>query len=231
MIFRAALALGLALAAGGAGATTLTFDQSAPNTPASDFAQLSQAYGDNVASTSQGGFTYAIGAEGATPDVTLSYLSADISTWTTGYGDLTNIIFEDVDGTDLVLQLLAAPGWEVGLLSFDLSSYFQTDRTIATVRVSPASGPDTVFTDVLVQGALDGTAHTTLGFGAGLFSTALTLTLDVSGLGGASDDIGLDNLTFMQRAVETAVPLPAAAPLLAAALGGLALAARRRRAG
>lgn len=75
-------------------ATELTFDI----TGFSNFSNMSQDYGDNVTAATMGDFSY--GSEGGfTPNVDVSYgpNEAAPTFWTTGYGDLENILFEDVD--------------------------------------------------------------------------------------------------------------------------------------
>src|SRR3954465_14965762 len=87
-----AAAAALALAPVAAHATVLTFNVAGG---VSDFATLAQTYGDNVAASPQAGHSYGVGAEGYTPNVSVSYGSPDEepSLWTTGYGDLTNVMF------------------------------------------------------------------------------------------------------------------------------------------
>lgn len=65
-------------------------------------------------------------------------------------------------------------------------------------------------------------------FSPGVEGRQLTLFVDIFGLGGNSDNVGLDNISFSQVAV-SAVPLPAGFTLLLGALGLLALGRRRFR--
>lgn len=64
----AMVAIAFALASeNAANATILTFANLTVNSP------INQAYGDNVTSTTSGGFSYGVGAEGFTGDVTVTY--------------------------------------------------------------------------------------------------------------------------------------------------------------
>ena len=86
----------------------LTFDHN----PISDFLDIDQNYGDNVTGSpdllgheydSISGFEF-----GLTPNVTLAYGPSEPTLWTTGYGDLTNVYFNDLDGdTSLQIELTA----------------------------------------------------------------------------------------------------------------------------
>jgi len=83
-------------------ATTLTFDL----IPIGNGVPVGN-YGDNVVDAvtdAQGtgaaaAGSYIIGSEGATPNVTVSYQGPDPSVWTSGYSGLTNVFYEEVDGT------------------------------------------------------------------------------------------------------------------------------------
>jgi hypothetical protein len=137
----------LLAAAPPAGATVLVFDQSQPNQASTNFAALSHAYGDNVAAAAQGGFTYGVGAEGFTPDVTVSYgpLNAAPATFTTGFGDLVNVLSKNNASLSPTLEvtLTAAAGLQVELYGFDLAAFsaaFQSDPTINLLQVLDQDG-------------------------------------------------------------------------------------------
>jgi PEP-CTERM motif len=215
-------------------ATILIFDQSAPNTPTSNFATVSQAYGDNVTAVSQGGFTYLVGPEGFTPNVVVAYgpVANDVHMWTTDYGDLVNVIYRETDGVGpLDVVLSAAAGFVVRLHDFDMGGWPDTDRIINSVQVLDATNtPLFSASNVLIQGAADGTAHTDFNFATPLQSSTLTIRFDASNLGGNSDDVGIDNIRFSQAQVDQqVVPEPGTLLLLGSGLTGLAAAWRRRR--
>jgi len=65
------------------------------------------------------------------------------------------------------------------------------------------------------------------GLGQPATGSVISVLIDLQGLRGNSDNVGIDNITFSQIAVAP-VPLPAALPLLLAGLGGLAIARRRK---
>lgn len=207
-------------------ATTLTFDIDG----ISNFQDISDDYGDRVAAANDpaNGFSYGIGAEGTTPNVVVTYTgpgSPDPSLWLTGYGDLTNILFENTDNDGkLDVVLTADPGYAVELLGFDMaafSSAFTADPSINAVRVT---GPGGVLFESL-NAVISETTRTTFDFTASpLQGSAITLSFDSANLGGLSDDIAFDNIRFGQ------VVVPEPATLVVAGLGGLALLGRRRRA-
>jgi len=106
-------------------ASVLTFDID----PISNFLNIDQDYGDNITATTIGGFSYGAD-EGFTPNVNVSYGDSDPALWTTGYGDLTNVLFEDADNSGILeITFTADPGYAVSLHGFELAS-FSGDRTI-----------------------------------------------------------------------------------------------------
>ena len=182
----------------------LTFDHN----PISDFLDIDQNYGDNVTGSpdllgheydSISGFEF-----GLTPNVTLAYGPSEPTLWTTGYGDLTNVYFNDLDGdTSLQIELTADAGFEVGLLGFDVASFIDAGQTIEGLQVRDGNG------NVLFSSGstlISGTEHNDFDFPEGLFAEVLVIDVDLTGLGVQSDDIGIDNVHFAQRA--------AAAPVL-----------------
>jgi hypothetical protein len=223
----AGVALGLSVA-GPAGATVLTFDL----VSIGNSVPVNQNYGDRV----DAGFADAIGtygsAGGATPNVVVDY-DGNIQTYIFGYSDLTNVVFEQIDGRDLVIEFIADAGFEVGLFGLDIGSCEGT--------LGGCGGANNPF-DVIVTGGTKGqlfsqgvtansTTATPVSFGGGLFDTSLRLTLEVGLLGGGSDGIAVDNIEFAQRVAQpAAIPLPAPALLLLAGLGALGGLARARRA-
>jgi len=220
----AALGLGLAaLGATSASATVLTFDidNSKPN---NNIAMI-QSYGDRVATTVQGAATYGVGAEGFTPNVLVSYddgPQGSLIRWTTNYGDLVNVLENEVDSSSYMdIVFTADPGFKVALFGFDLAGWPQADYTLPGVQVT--SGAATLFSqsNVLVQGNAVGPRHTSFSFGSGLTGDTLSLRLNLAGLGSNSDNIGIDNIRFGQVAAPVApVPEPAGWALMVLGIGG-----------
>jgi hypothetical protein len=210
-------------------ATILTFDQDLPNDPTNDFAPVPQVYGDSVPGSPQGGFTYGNGGEGFTPHVATAYgPGGNVRMWTAGYGDLTNVIYQQDDtptGRTLDLTLTAAPGYDVRLYSFDMAGFGFTDRSINAVQVLDGAS-NTLFT--CTSCFIDGTAgHTAFSFSTPLTSQVLRIHFDASNLGSGSDNIGLDNVRFGEQAA--AVPEPASLVLVGAGFGLAAARLGRRR--
>jgi hypothetical protein len=204
--------------------TVLTFDVAGGVT---NFQPVPSDYGDNVAASPQAGHSYGFVADGRgpTPDVLVDYGAPGElpALWTSGYGDLANVYFNDQDGdSTLTVTLTAAPGFHAILFGFDVASYSAGGQTIPGLSVLDGQG-GTLFSQgsTFVPGSSNG-GHTTISFGpAGLEAQVLTLVIDLTGLGTVSDNIGIDNLVFAQAIPEADVVLLLAAGLLA---GG----ARRR---
>ena len=206
-------------------ATVLTFDVDPPVT---NFENINQDYGDGVTSTTMpGNLQYGENGEGFTPDINVDYGpgGADPALWSTGYGDLSNILFKDTDGFDyLHVTLTAAPGYLVELHSWDMSAYtsaFSSDPTIDSVRVLDSEGAELL---LLNNQSISRTGHTSFDYSVSPFiDDQLVLEFNAGNLGGVSDDIALDNITFAQRAV----PEPGAVLLLLVGICGLTCRARR----
>lgn len=199
----------LATASLAARATVLTFDIAGVG----DGSLLPQSYGDNVTSFTSGTFSYGSGG-GLTPDVTVDYLGspgsqADLNFWTTGYSDLNNVVEYEPDGApNFSIVFSAAVGQFVTLESFDLGN-FGGEVTLAGLQIRNESNV-VVFsqTDVVIPAS----SQPHLSFAPNVTGQSLTLFVDLAGLGGASDNIGLDNIRFSQSA--NPVPEPAAFAVL-----------------
>lgn len=199
-------------------ATVLTFDI----TGNSNGNFLDQGYGDNVAAATVGNFGYDI-SNGTTPDVTVDYSRSDsgpLSWWSTGYSDLTNVIYNENDGDSLLrITFTASNNQNVVLNSFDIGN-FGGAVTLPGLSLKDGNGLTLVqLTDVPIPSFSSPASNFVVG---GFASQVLVLELDLTGLGGNSDNIALDNISFSQEAV----PEPATM-LGLAALG--ALVARRKK--
>lgn len=218
-----------------ASATTLTFDTNAP--PVSDFEILRQDYGDRVsgANTDATGTgaaaagSYSIGSEGTTENVVVDYVGgpgADPSLWTTGYGDLSNVYFNDLDANGSIgIQFTADAGFAVTLESFEMADYLSGGQTVSSIEVFDANNMSIwSLSDVFITG--DNSSHIDFD-NLGLTSSALFLTIALD-FGGASDEVGLDNVVFSQSVV-SAVPIPAALPLFGTGLAALGFLGWRKK--
>lgn len=162
-----------------------------------NFELVDQAYGDRVTMTPQLGFEYGI-AHGFTPNVEVAYgpQGAQPKLYTTGYGDLVNVLFDDLDGFGhLEVTLAADETWEVVLHGFDMAAYSAVGP-INAVRVRDGAGTALhVETDVLISAS----THTTFAFDPPLRARVVIIEIDSSNLGTRSDDIGIDDIVFGQE--------------------------------
>ena len=191
----AVIASVLAVLAAPCFATVLTFDIAG----ITNFQAAPQGYGDNVTSSSMGSFSYG-SAQGFTPNLTVSYGNTTPALWTTGYGDLTNIAFEDADGSGILNITLtsAATGVQARLHSFDLAAFtanFASDPTINSVTVYDGANA-VLFAQNNVTIARTG--HTSFVFDPPLIGATLRIEVNALNLGGRNDDIAADNITFSQ---------------------------------
>lgn len=199
-------------------ATVLTFDI----TGATSGSILPQGYGDNVTSTTMGSFSYGMGT-GFTPDVTVDYVGspgnqADLNFWATGYNDLVNVVEYEPDGApEFSLVFTATNGQAVRLESFDLGN-FGGAITLPSLTIT---NENNVVLWQMTNIAMPGSNLPHISFNPNVAGTMLTLKADISGLGGASDNVGLDNIAFGQEAVPE--------PFTMAGIAGLGLLAARRK--
>ena len=199
----------------------LTFDQSG----AVDGSAFDPAYGDRVVeSPDSNGHAYDIIAGtglGLTPNVEVNYVgTGEPRIWTAGYGDLPFVLFDDLDfEPGFGVELVADPGFEVGIIGFDLAA-FGSDQVIPGVQIVNESGAS-VWSAAGAQ-TISGSTRSSFSTG-GVFGSSLTIDIDLTGLGGGSDNIGIANIQFGQRAV----PEPSGAGLLL--MGVFGLLARRKR--
>jgi hypothetical protein len=191
----------------------LTFDQSG----IFDSVAIDQNYGDRVTSSPDvNGHSYDIIAGngfGLTPNVEVEYTAGEADLWTTGYGDLTNVLYDELDFEDgFEVIFTADPGFEVGIFGFDIAA-FDSETTIPGIDV--LDGDNNVLWSV-GSTAISETARNSFDTG-GVFAESLTIAIDLTGLNGASDNIGIDNIHFAQQAI----PEPATASLVGLSLIGL----------
>jgi hypothetical protein len=222
---RSLLLIGLFAALSSASATVLTFDIDG----ATEFSAMPQAYGDNVTSTTMGSFHYG-SAGGFTPNIVVSYIgpaaNTELSFWDTGYSDLTNVVENEDDGENgYTLRFNAGSGVFVRLDGFDLGN-FGAAVTLPGLSVVDGNG-NVLFSQTNIMVPANSQPHLDFDFASGLFGAELNIIVDTTGLGGNSDNIGLDNLEFE----ESAVPEPTTlALLLLGAIGGATMLRKRCRA-
>lgn len=196
-----------------ASATLLTFDI----TNLGDGGTMPQTYGDRVTSLTNGSFSYGAGG-GFTPGVLVDYFSPDapidLNLWTTGYNDLTNVLENEPDGeASFTLRLTADPGSLVRLDGFDVGNYGGT-ITVPGIIITDGLG-NTLFSRLnFVLPDSSQPFHQDYDFAGGLTAQQINIFVDTTGLGGNSDNVGLDNVQFAQ-----VVPEPSTWAALAA--GGL----------
>lgn len=173
--------------------TVLTFE-----TGQSQGNYVDQDYGDAVQMSVESTFFYG-SRSGATPEVAVTY-GEGVTVWHQGFGKLKYAAFlrDGASTEELAIILEASAGHTVSLVGFDLASYGTTSRTVDGVRVTGSSGT-TLFsaTDQVVTGAESAMGMTPYTF-AGIVDTRLTIILDSSNLGIASDTIGISNIEFAQ---------------------------------
>ena len=199
---------------------TLTFDQSGG---VIDSILIDQTYGDRVVSSpDSNGHLYGVSGSSTTPNVEASYSALDPNLWTTGYGDLTNVYYDETDFSDgFSLTLTADAGFEVGLFGFDAAAFFG-DEIAPEVAITDGNG-NVLWSQTNAE--IDSTTHTSFDFVDGIFANSLSIEIDLTGLGGSSDNIGIDNISFVQQTA--AVPEPSS--LLLVWITGIGVASIRRR--
>jgi hypothetical protein len=184
-------------------ATELTFKI----TGAANGSTMPQTYGDRVIAPTVGTFNYGTGG-GFTPNVVVDYQGSvagvpNLNYWSTNYNQLVDVVEYEPDGANgYQIILTADPGFTVSLESFDLGN-FGAALTMPGVRVLGADG-SVLFSRTNFGIAAQSGPHTDFDFSPFLTDTRLTIDINTTGLGGNSDNIGLDNIRFSQ----TAIPEP-----------------------
>ncbi len=207
------LVLCAAALASDASATRLLFQPASGSFP--DFGLLPQGYGSRVTSAVQDGFLYAPDG-GTTPNVVTVFGPpagmVELYSWSADFGDLQNVVIAR-EPVPFEMRLVADSGYVVRLDSFDMAGWPHLDfPAISSVSVENGYG-DVLWsqTCVPIHGAVSGPQHTHFSF-SGVAARALRIkfdaTRDCQGLAVASDDVGIDNITFGQSAT---VDVPVAA--------------------
>ena len=238
----------IAISAVPASATVLTFDMGPPDlVPNGVSMSLFSGYGDYVGAQPQGLFTYGSGG-GLTPNVQVLYgaglhlgFSAPLDP-AHQFGDLTNVLYRDnttpgpQQNTQLIITLLADPGFQVCLMSFDLAVLLGENLPARAVIVKDGSN-NVLYDDVMptIYGTLPPT-HTSFVFDGSdpvqhptLCAQSLTIDVDLSAVVGTSNKVpnfGIDNIKFSQ--IPPGIPGPGVLATMVAGMG--LLATRRRRA-
>lgn len=206
MIRTTALLLATNLTAATLAASVLSFEFDPPYTAGQ---LIPQEYGDRIGAAVDGNFLYGLDG-GTTENIEVSYFGnaspQQLSHWTTGYDDLVGVAyFEPDSASSFGIRFTADTNYEVTLESFDLGYYISSD-ILPGITITDANN-NVVFSQTNISVG----AGTALSFSPNVSDSELTLTLNTSGTGGASDNFGLDNIRFSQ----SFIPEPSTAALLA----------------
>jgi len=186
---------------------------------------MPQNYGDNVVAEDMGNFHFGA-AGGFTPNVTVSYADPsglDITYWKNGFNDLNGVLNNEDDGeSGYSITLLADAGFNVSLASFDLGN-FSSAVTLPGLTIVDGNG-SILFSQLNFAMPASSNPHLDFDFNS-LLAQELSIHIDTTGLGGNSDNIGLDNIQFSQVAV---VPVPAAMWLFGTGMIGLLSIVKRK---
>ncbi len=163
---------------------------------------MPQAYGDFVTNTTMGAYSYGESGEGFTPNVAVEYIGDGgdgLDFWTTGYGDLVNIVENEDNGERwTIIRFAATLGCETVLHSLDMGNYIYSPIVIDSITVTNESGAVLFQTNNFTLGA-NAADHTHINFGS-ITGQVLTLVLDLqtAAITIDNDKVGLDNITFSQ---------------------------------
>ncbi len=158
--------------------------------------------------------------------LSLAIIVLSPSSWGTvltngGFNSLSTVIYNEGNATNgtFTVSLQAEAGFLASLDGFDLGN-FGAAVTLPFVRVEDENGSP-LFAQTNVDLPASTAAHLDFDFSTPLEAQELNIIVDVTGLGGATDNIGIANVQFGQ-----AVPEPSSIAFLS--IAGLALLARRR---
>jgi len=205
-------ATALALLAGAAQATTLTFEGVGPLGLGSG-----AGFGDRVTAAGTGVTLDG----GATPNVVLDFVPTNngspFSIWSAGYGSLAHALGHGAFNVKGYIELTPDPGWDVVLTNVDIAGWSASSYADSRIRVEDSAG-----TLLFDSGVFTFPASTTFrGYLAEPIRSSLPLRLLIDDFG----DLGIDNLQFSQVAT---IPEPGTWALWLAGMGVLGTLARRR---
>ena len=107
------------------------------------------------------------------------------------------------------------------MFGFDAAAFFG-DEIAPEVAITDGNG-NVLWSQTNAE--IDSTTHTSFDFVDGIFANSLSIEIDLTGLGASSDNIGIDNVSFVQQTA--AVPEPSS--LLIIWITGIGVASIRRR--
>jgi len=179
-------------------ATVLTFD--IDGLPYGQI--MSGDYGDRVSCSQMNTFHYGLQG-GVTPNITIAYVGDRITSafptfWTTGYNDLRNVIENETDGdTGYQVIFQADPNYIVQLESFDVGNW-GGQINVPEIKVIDDKG--TILFQIIGVTLPTSSVpeHVHLAMPPDVRGSKLVLRVDTTNLGGASDNICLDNIRFSQ---------------------------------
>ncbi len=171
-----------------------------------------------------------IGAShGSTAEVAVSYLASGnsgsqpfASFWTTGYGDVSNVIYANIASSTLAVAFAPTSGFEVRLLGFTTGCFLGRQDCLSL----PFSVSSVAFTPIFGTAAPTGATADVISVNSAWSSSAISLAIGPNMFNGA-----LDNIVFESRAIVTGgvVPEPESWAMLIAGFGLIGAVARRRR--
>ena len=158
---------------------------------------------NRVAATNQAGYLYLLDG-GATPNIQVIHSTGgmpQVITWDNDFGDLANVCM----GTEPFLfqmKLVADPGIQVQLNSFDMSCWPHLNYTINSVKVfgTDTNQPLWAVTNVVILGSSSSTQHSHFDF-TNIVASEILIQFDSRNVD--SDDVGIDNISFSQIAIST----------------------------